>query len=233
MKLKNVLSAIIFMAVSFSAVHAQSGNVQMKSLMDSVAYSIGTQLGSSLKNDSLFLDLDILKAGAQDAMSGREPRLSPEVMTNVMEQLGNQIQEKQMQKQMAIAQESMKKGKDFLNNNKTQQGVKTTPSGLQYKVLTEGTGKAPLATDTVKVHYHGTLIDGSVFDSSVERDEPVSFPLDKVIPGWTEGVQLMKEGSKFVFYIPSELAYGERGAGAIGPNETLIFEVELLEVRKP
>jgi len=122
-------------------------------------------------------------------------------------------------------------GEKFLQDNATKEGVVTTDSGLQYKVLTEGTGKSPKATDTVLVHYAGTLINGTEFDSSYRRKEPIEFPLNRVIAGWTEGVQLMKEGSKFRFFIPSKLAYGTRGAGRdIGPNETLIFEVELLKV---
>ena len=131
-----------------------------------------------------------------------------------------------------MAQSALEKGKAFLQENAGKEGVQSTPSGLQYKVLTPGEGKSPKATDTVLVHYRGTTIDGNEFDSSYKRREPIEFPLNGVIRGWTEGVQLMKEGSKFEFYIPSELAYGSRGAGRdIGPNETLIFEVELLKVR--
>lgn len=131
-----------------------------------------------------------------------------------------------------MAQSALEKGKTFLQANSTKEGVQTTSSGLQYKVLTPGEGRQPKASDTVLVHYRGTTIDGAEFDSSYKRREPIEFPLNGVIRGWTEGVQLMNEGSKFEFYIPSELAYGSRGAGgAIGPDETLIFEVELLKVR--
>lgn len=127
---------------------------------------------------------------------------------------------------------NLAKGEKFLAENATKEGVVTTASGLQYKILTEGTGKSPKATDTVLVHYAGTLLSGTEFDSSYRRKEPIEFPLNRVIPGWTEGVQLMKEGAKFRFFIPSKLAYGPRGAGRdIGPNETLIFEVELLKVK--
>lgn len=126
----------------------------------------------------------------------------------------------------------MQKGEQFLKENATKEGVKTLPSGLQYKVVKEGEGKSPKATDTVKVHYRGTLIDGKEFDSSYKRGEPIEFRLNQVIKGWTEGLQQMKEGSKYLLYIPSNLAYGSRGAGAdIGPDETLIFEVELLQVK--
>jgi FKBP-type peptidyl-prolyl cis-trans isomerase FkpA len=127
---------------------------------------------------------------------------------------------------------ALAKGEKFLQDNATKEGVVTTASGLQYKVITEGTGKNPKATDTVLVHYAGTLINGTEFDSSYKRKEPIEFPLNRVIPGWTEGVQLMKEGAKYRFFIPSKLAYGKQGAGRdIGPNEALIFEVELLKVR--
>lgn len=127
---------------------------------------------------------------------------------------------------------ALAKGEKFLQDNAAKEGVTTTASGLQYKVITEGTGKSPKATDTVLVHYAGTLINGTEFDSSYKRKEPIEFPLNRVIAGWTEGVQLMKEGAKFRFFIPSKLAYGPRGAGRdIGPNEALIFEVELLKVK--
>jgi FKBP-type peptidyl-prolyl cis-trans isomerase len=132
-----------------------------------------------------------------------------------------------------MAQTPLEKGEKFLADNKTKEGVKTTASGLQYKITKEGTGKQPKATDSVLVHYEGKLLDGTVFDSSIKRNEPISFPLNRVIPGWTEGLQLVKEGGKAILYIPAKLAYGERGTpgGPIGPNETLIFEVELLKVQ--
>lgn len=131
-----------------------------------------------------------------------------------------------------MAQSALEKGEKFLAENKSKEGVKTTASGLQYKITKEGTGKQPAATDSVLVHYEGKLLDGTVFDSSIKRNEPISFPLNRVIPGWTEGLQLVKEGGKAILYIPSKLAYGSRGAGgAIGPDETLIFEVELLKVQ--
>lgn len=132
-----------------------------------------------------------------------------------------------------MSQTALEKGQAFLQENAKKDEVKTTPSGLQYKVLTEGTGKSPKATDTVTVNYRGSLLDGTEFDSSYKRGEPISFPLNRVIPGWTEGVQLMKEGAKYQFYIPANLAYGKQGTpgGPIGPDETLIFDVELIKVK--
>ena len=132
-----------------------------------------------------------------------------------------------------VAQENLEAGNAFLEKNKSREGVTTTASGLQYEVITEGTGPKPTAEDMVKVHYHGTLIDGSVFDSSVDRGEPAVFQLDQVIPGWTEGLQLMNTGAKYRFTVPPELAYGEQGAGPIGANAVLVFEVELLGIEKP
>ena len=132
-----------------------------------------------------------------------------------------------------MAQSAIEKGEKFLAENKSKEGVKTTASGLQYKITKEGTGKSPAATDRVLVHYEGKLLDGSVFDSSIKRGEPIAFPLNRVIPGWTEGLQLIKEGGKAILYIPSALAYGASGTpgGPIGPNETLIFEVELIKIQ--
>ncbi|MEQ1860115.1 MAG: FKBP-type peptidyl-prolyl cis-trans isomerase [Chthoniobacteraceae bacterium] len=130
------------------------------------------------------------------------------------------------------AQSALERGQKYLKDNSTKEGVKTTASGLQYKMVKEGTGRTPTATETVVVHYKGTTIDGKEFDSSYKRGEPAEFPLNRVIPGWTEGLQLVKEGGKALLYIPSELAYGKRGAGGdIGPDETLIFEVELLKIK--
>ena len=132
-----------------------------------------------------------------------------------------------------MAQSPLEKGEKFLAENKSKEGVKTTASGLQYKITKEGTGKSPAATDRVLVHYEGKLLDGTVFDSSIKRGEPIAFPLNRVIPGWTEGLQLIKEGGKAILYIPSKLAYGASGTpgGPIGPNETLIFEVELIKIQ--
>lgn len=224
--------ALIIVIFTLFGLNESFAQVQLKTKLDSVAYSIGMQLGGSLKQDNITINPDILRAGVADALNGT-PVLTENEMASVMQSLSAELQAKQKEEMAKQAEEALAKGEAFLAENKNKEGVITTASGLQYQVITEGTGASPVATDTVEVHYEGTLLDGTVFDSSVQRGEPVSFPLDRVIPGWTEGVQLMKEGGKYKFFIPSNLGYGERGAqGAIGPNETLIFEVELLEVRK-
>jgi FKBP-type peptidyl-prolyl cis-trans isomerase FklB len=155
-----------------------------------------------------------------------------EDMQAVMQSFQQTVMEQQQAKRQQAAGANAEAGEAFLNENKTKEGVKTTESGLQYKVITEGTGATPTETDTVVTHYTGTLINGEVFDSSYKRNNPATFPVNGVIPGWTEALQMMKVGSKWKLFIPSELAYGEQGAGAnIGPNEVLIFDIELLEIK--
>lgn len=196
-------------------------------------YSIGVDIGKSLKPVADEVDIAALVAGLEETIAGKEPRLSDEVREQVKSDITRKLQQKQMEERLAKAATAKDAGAKFLAENGKREGVKTTASGLQYEVLTEGAGASPKPADKVKVHYKGTLIDGTEFDSSYARNQPVEFPLGNVIPGWTEGLQLMKVGGKSKLYIPSELAYGERGAGAkIGPNETLIFEVELLNVEK-
>jgi FKBP-type peptidyl-prolyl cis-trans isomerase FklB len=198
------------------------------------SYALGVNIASSLKRQEMDLDAKALAAGITDTLSGK-----PALTTDQMKEALEGLQKRMMEKAQAEAQKygdgdkNMKEGDVFLAANAKKEGVKVTSSGLQYKVLKTGSGESPKAVDKVKVHYHGTLIDGTVFDSSVERGEPIEFPLDGVIPGWTEGVQLMKVGDKFQFVIPSKLAYGAQGAGSkIGPNATLVFEVELLGITK-
>lgn len=200
-----------------------SANAQQE--MDSVSYSLGILLGQNLKSQGFEkLDEQSLNAGIHDMLAGNEPRLS-------MEEANTIIQQYMQKKQEAQYQGNIEAGKAFLEANAQREEVKVTPSGLQYEVLTEGTGAKPGATDKVTVHYHGMLTDGTVFDSSVERGQPATFGVNQVISGWTEALQLMTEGSKWKLYIPSDLAYGPRGAGQkIGPYATLIFEVELLKV---
>ncbi|MCJ7833279.1 MAG: FKBP-type peptidyl-prolyl cis-trans isomerase, partial [Deltaproteobacteria bacterium] len=169
--------------------------------------------------------------GFKDALSGAKPLLSEEEMRTVMTAFQKEISEKQAEKTKVLGEKNKKEGETFLAENKKKEGVKILTSGLQYKVVKEGTGKKPKATDKVTTHYQGTLIDGTEFDSSYKRGEPAAFPVNGVIPGWTEALQLMKVGSKWQLFVPSKLAYGERGAGPkIGPNAVLIFTVELLSI---
>jgi FKBP-type peptidyl-prolyl cis-trans isomerase FklB len=193
---------------------------------------VGLGLGRNLAADDIQLNLNWLVKGVQDGMNkAAKPLLTDEEYRATMTAFQKQLQDKQLADAAASGEKNKADGAAFLAANAKKEGVVTTKSGLQYQVLKRGTGPSPKATDTVKVHYHGTLLDGTVFDSSVQRDEPAEFPVNRVIPGWTEALQLMKVGDKFRLFIPANLAYGERGAGGdIGPNATLVFDVELLEI---
>jgi FKBP-type peptidyl-prolyl cis-trans isomerase len=192
------------------------------------SYALGCDVGNNFKMMNLSIEKDSFAQGVMDALVGKIAMTDAELSAQ-FELINKELEERQ-RKQASAEKEA---GEKFLAENKVKDGVVTTASGLQYKVITMGTGVKPSATETVKVHYHGTLIDGTVFDSSVQRGEPIEFPLNRVIKGWTEGLQLMPVGSKFIFYIPSDLAYGEASPSPlIKPNSTLIFEVELLDVRK-
>ena len=192
------------------------------------SYVIGVNIGKGMKQQGLDADFDMILKGMKDGAAGT-PALTDEEMQQAMMELQKEMQGKAAE----LGTKSKKEGEEFLAANKSKEGVKTTPSGLQYKVLKEGKGPKPKATDTVKVHYRGTLLNGTEFDSSYKRGEPVEFALDQVIKGWTEGLQLMPVGSKYEFWIPSQLAYGEPGNRGIPPNSTLVFEVELLDIVKP
>ncbi|HEV7507347.1 MAG TPA: FKBP-type peptidyl-prolyl cis-trans isomerase [Thermoanaerobaculia bacterium] len=205
-----------------------------ESLQDRASYTIGLNLGKSLKTNEIQANIDLIVKGLRDGLGGGQALLTDEEMQAAMQTLQQQVGAQQEAKRKAAGEKNKAEGEAYLAKNKEKAGVKTTASGLQYEVITEGTGPMPKATDSVTVNYKGTLMDGTVFDSSYDRKEPVTFVLNQVIPGWTEGVQLMKVGSKYKFYIPSALGYGERGAGAtIGPNSPLIFEVELISIGAP
>lgn len=195
--------------------------------MDKLSYAWGLAMGQQLKGMGVKeIDSESFKDGVKVAFDGGEPAMPVEEAQKMINDYLTELQEKAVK----AAREA---GEKFLAENKSKEGVKVTPSGLQYLVEKEGTGAQPSAEDEVTVHYTGRLLDGTVFDSSVNRGEPATFPLNRVIPGWTEGVQLMKEGAKYVFFIPSDLAYGPQGVpNAIPPHSTLIFEVELIKVNK-
>lgn len=196
-----------------------------------LSYSLGLIVGGQLKQDVQDVDLEAFQQGVQTIYKDGEPLLTPEQVNQVMQAFQQRKMEEQRQAVAKLAQENLEKGQAYMAENGKKDSVTTTDSGLQYEQLQAGNGKKPAATDNVEVHYRGTLVDGTEFDSSYARGEPVTFPLNGVIPGWTEGVQLMDEGSKARLVIPSELAYGPGGMGnAIGPNETLVFEIELLKI---
>jgi FKBP-type peptidyl-prolyl cis-trans isomerase len=196
------------------------------------SYAIGVSVGKTLQKDGFDVDPDVLMRGLKDTLSGSKPLLTDDEARAALVELQKDAHERQEAKMKAAGEENKKEGDAFLAANKTKEGVVTLASGLQYKVETQGTGPKPLKTDTVECHYRGTLINGKEFDSSYKRGQPATFPVAGVIPGWTEVLQLMPTGSKYQVFIPSELAYAQRGAGAdIGPNATLIFEIELISIK--
>jgi len=196
------------------------------------SYAIGLDIATNLKAREIDLDPKALASGIADALTDK-PALKPDEVREVLMKLQQEMMAKGETKNKADSEKNLKAGDAFLAENGKKAGVKTTASGLQYKVLKSGDGASPKKTDSVKVHYHGTLIDGKVFDSSVQRGEPVTFQVDGVIPGWVEALQLMKVGDKWQLFIPAKLAYGERVPDPlIGPNATLVFEVELLGIEK-
>lgn len=207
---------------------------ELKSDKQKGSFAIGYNMGSTLRKQigANTIDAAAFLQGMQQSLAGQKASLSAIEQERALKAFITTVQAQQVKKQAEAVENNKKKGDEYLANNKKQKGVVVRPSGLQIQVLKEGTGKQPTATDEVQVHYHGTLLDGTVFDSSIDRGEPVTFRVNRVIPGWTEALQLMKEGGKVRVVIPAELAYRQRGAPPkIGPNETLIFEIELLKVK--
>jgi FKBP-type peptidyl-prolyl cis-trans isomerase FklB len=210
-----------------------SPKAELKTDRQKGSYALGHKIAANIHRQlgDTTLDLDAFLLGMREALSGKGGSMSDAECEKAFNAFQSELSVHKINAAKSVAAKNKKEGEAFLAANKTKPGVATLPSGIQYLVLKEGTGKQPKATDEVKVHYHGTLIDGTVFDSSVNRGEPSTFRLDQVIPGWTESVQKMKEGSKWRIFIPSDLAYGPNGYQGIAPNTTLIFEIELLEVK--
>ncbi len=212
---------------------ANPATAALKTAKDKVSYIIGFNIGSGMKRDGLDIDVNKLAAGLSTALSGGNSQLPEAEVQAVMQAFQQEMQAKQQARQATVGAEETKIGQAFLAANKSKPGVKTTASGLQYQVIKAGTGKTPKLTDTVTTNYRGTLINGKEFDSSYKRGQPASFPVNGVIPGWTEALQLMKEGATWKLFIPSNLAYGPRGAGQdIPPNSALIFDIELIKIGK-
>jgi FKBP-type peptidyl-prolyl cis-trans isomerase len=231
MRLKTILAGLAVSSLLMSACTGEKK--ELKTLKEKASYTIGQQMGNSLAQVAPEIDEAALVRGLKDAISSRQPAIEPQAGIAALQEYQGTLQKALEDRKAADSETALKAAADFLAENKKREGVKSTESGLQYEVLREGAGERPTAADTVKVHYRGTLLDGTEFDSSYGRGEPISFPLNGVIPGWTEGLQLMKTGAKYKLYLPPDLAYGERGAGSqIGPNSALIFEVELLEIVK-
>lgn len=225
----------LVMILLFATVSAQKkqGTVSLKTLEDSISYSIGHNIGNNLKEPYMKINFDILAQGMKDAISGAKILLTEEQMQNVMMVFNQRVMEKREAESQAQSAKAKEKGKQFLDENSKKEGVVVLPSGLQYKVLVKGDGPSPKPEDKVSVHYTGTLIDGTKFDSSYDRNAPAVFGVTQVIKGWTEALQLMHVGDKWQLFIPSDLAYGDTGAGGvIGPGEVLVFEVELLSIIK-
>jgi len=231
--MRHTLLAAAIAAVGFSGV-ASAAKDKLVTDKDKRSYLVGMQIGGSLGQIKDEIDLPTVIQAIETSIAGGQLLLTDEEAQSVQKAFAEHLQAKRQAEQAAAAKKNKEDGEAFLAKNRSAAGVKTTASGLQYKVVTAGKGPKPIATDTVKVHYTGTLLDGTKFDSSVDRGTPATFALNQVIPGWTEGLQLMPVGSKYTFWIPSDLAYGDRGTpGPIGPNSTLKFDVELLEIVKP
>jgi FKBP-type peptidyl-prolyl cis-trans isomerase FklB len=219
-------------AVALSGAAFAADAPELKGDKEKLSYSIGMDIGGNLKRQSVEVDPDLLAQGVKDSYGGGKTLLTVDEARLAITTFQKTLMAKQAEAMQKLSEKNKADGEKFLAENAKKEGVKTLPSGLQYKEIAPGTGKNPKVADTVTTHYKGTLIDGTEFDSSYKRGEPATFPVSGVIPGWTEALQLMKEGAKWQLFVPSNLAYGEQGAGReIGPNATLIFEVELISVK--
>ena len=230
--MKRRIAMAMCVAVALSGAAFAADTPELKTDKEKISYSIGMEIGGNLKRGSVEVDPDLLAKGLKDSYGGGKTILTEDQARQAIADFQKTLMAKQAETMQKLSEKNKADGEKFLAENGKKEGVKTLPSGLQYKEIAPGTGKSPKTTDTVTTHYKGTLIDGTEFDSSHKRGEPATFPVSGVISGWTEALQLMKEGAKWQLFVPSNLAYGERGAGReIGPNATLIFEVELISVK--
>ncbi|NIA14634.1 MAG: hypothetical protein GWP08_11190 [Nitrospiraceae bacterium] len=231
MPLLAAFACLALPALGASDTGAPEAEFKLETKMDRVSYSVGNQVGDSLTKAGFEVDFDTFMRGVRDVIEGKEPLMSPSEVRTTMQEYTRERAAKRREERRKQSEENIAAQEAFLKDNAGRPGVVVLPSGLQYKVIEEGTGASPKATDRVKVHYRGTLLDGTEFDSSYKRSKPSEFMANGVIQGWSEALQLMREGAKWELYIPSELAYGPRGSqGKIGPNAMLVFEVELLEI---
>lgn len=235
--MKKILGTLVLGAFLVPACLVSVGNAEDKALStdkEKLSYSMGMDLGKYLNGMKDKIEFDVLKQGIEDGYSGVESKLSEDEIKAVQQKFAADMQAEKEAELAEMKTKNMAAGQAFLEENKKKEGVKVTESGLQYEVLEAADGEKPKASDTVKVDYVGTLVDGTEFDSSIKRGEPAVFPVDKVIPGWTEALQLMEVGSKYRVVIPAELAYGDRGAPpVIEPNSVLVFEISLLDIQDP
>lgn len=230
--MKQMIGAVLALLLISVNGMAEEKKVDLTSTRDKLSYSIGTRIGKDFSRQQLDIDPAVLTRGIKDAMDGNEMLMTESQIQAVLRKFQQDQMAAKKEQMKVVGEKNAKAGAAFLAENAKKDGVVTLPSGLQYKILTNGSGKTPTPTDTVTVNYRGTLINGQEFDSSYKRGEPATFSVNGVIRGWTEALQLMKEGAKWQLFIPAELAYGERGAGQkIGPNATLLFDVELISIK--
>jgi len=230
--MKRRIAMAMCAAVALSGAAVAADAPELKTDKEKLSYSIGMDIGGNLKRGSVEVDPDVLAKGLKDTYGGGKTILTEDEARKTITDFQKTLMAKQAETMHKLGEKNKADGEKFLAENGKKEGVKTLPSGLQYREIAPGNGKSPKAADTVTTHYKGTLIDGTEFDSSYKRGQPATFKVSGVIPGWTEALQLMKEGAKWQLFVPSNLAYGERGAGRdIGPNATLIFEVELVSVK--
>lgn len=228
MRILRIVPFVLFIGLVFSG--CDGGSKQLSTFKDSTSYAFGTQVGKTIVVNKLDLDPAIIAQAVKDALDSTS-QMPDSIVATVMGKLQESQREQAMKADQAKAQDNIKAGKAFLEANKSKPGVVTTASGLQYTVIKEGTGAKPTSSSVVKIHYTGKLVNGTVFDSSIERGQPVEFPVGGVIPGFSEALSLMSVGAKYMVYIPQELGYGMQAAGPIPPGSTLMFEIELLGIK--